>query len=454
MDYHPEYFLSRILGFTWLDVQPQVSTLLVILLLICLLICFFLSGAEVALFSLNYKDMNLLKTRQHPEHRRIINLLQEPKALLTSIVITKTFFKIVIVILANFLIDQFNIDKLLPVHQLSWLLELLVKIIIITIVLVLFAEVLPKAWAAQNNIRFAYSSAWLVDGVHSVLKGLSTSIANYTDRVERKVGAKNYSQYSLEELDHAIDNIDLDTEAENSEEEKNILKGIVKFGRITVKQIMRSRLDVTGVNYDLNFIELKQKAEELHYSRLPVYRDNLDEIAGMIHTKDMLPYLDEDANFDWHSIMRPPYFVHENKLIDDLLKEFQTKRIHFAIVVDEFGGTSGIVTMEDILEEIIGDIRDEFDDEESPNKKIDDNNYIFDGKTMVHDICKAMEVPLNTFDTVKGGSDSLAGLVLELAGEFPKQDDVVTAGDFEFRILELERSRIVKVKVTIKTQNA
>jgi CBS domain containing-hemolysin-like protein len=184
-----------------------------------------------------------------------------------------------------------------------------------------------------------------------------------------------------------------------------------------------------------------------------VYKNNLDEVVGMIHTKDLIPYLEHPNDFDWRKLIRTPYFVHENKLIDDLLKEFQAKRIHFAVVVDEFGGTSGIVTMEDILEEIIGDIRDEFDDEESPNKKIDENNYIFEGRTMIHDICKAMDLPLNTFDGVKGDSDSLAGLVLELAGEFPKENDVIGSGDFDFTIAELDRSRIAKVKVTIKQRS-
>jgi gliding motility-associated protein GldE len=453
LDYLSDHILSNLFGLTLLQVQSQASIFLIVPLFFCLLICFFLSGAEVALFSLNYKDMNMLKTRPHPEHKRIIGLLEEPKPLLVSIIITKTFFKIVVVILANSLIDRLYIDRLFPVHQLSWMLELVVKIIIITMLLMLFGEVLPKAWATQNNIRFAYASAWMVEIVHKAMKGISTSIAGYTDKIEKKLGTNQYKQFSLEELDHAIDNIELRGEADNSEEEKNILKGIVKFGRITVKQIMRSRLDVAGIDYNISFTALKAKIEELNYSRLPVYKNNLDEVVGMIHTKDIIPYLQQSDEFNWHTLMRTPYFVHENKLIDDLLKEFQSKHIHFAVVVDEFGGTSGIVTLEDVLEEIIGDIRDEFDDEESPNKKIDDNNYIFDGKTMLHDICKAMDLPLNTFDAVKGDSDSLAGLVLELAGEFPQLNEVVSSGDFDFTILEIDRSRIAKVKVTIKQRS-
>lgn len=212
---------------------------------------------------------------------------------------------------------------------------------------------------------------------------------------------------------------------------------------------MRTRLDVCGIEHALSFGELRKKIDELHYSRLPIYKVSLDDIVGMIHSKDLLPYLHEPDDFDWSVLIRPPYFVHEQKYIKDLLKEFQHKRIHFAVVVDEFGGTSGIVTLEDILEEIIGDIKDEFDDEESGNKKLDDNTYIFEGGTMVNDVCKAMGLPFDTFNSFKGESDSLAGLVLEVAGEIPKAEDSVRAGNFEFTVVEVDRNRIKKVKVSM-----
>ena len=229
------------------------------------------------------------------------------------------------------------------------------------------------------------------------------------------------------------------------------MKGIVKFGNISVKQIMRSRLDVCGVDYQSHFGEVIKRVEELHYSRLPVmYKNSLDEVAGIINTKDLIPFLHEGDDFDWHKLMRQPYFVPEAKLIEDLLKEFQQQRIHFAVVVDEFGGTSGIVTMEDILEEVIGDIKDEFDDEESGNRKLDDHNYIFEGKTMIHDMCKTMKMPMDTFDDVRGESESLAGLVLELAGEFPAVNATVNAGDFDFTVLQADNNRILQVKVTIQ----
>ncbi|MFL5809815.1 MAG: transporter associated domain-containing protein, partial [Flavisolibacter sp.] len=235
---------------------------------------------------------------------------------------------------------------------------------------------------------------------------------------------------------------------QTSIEEKNILKGIVKFSNTSVKQIMRFRLDVNGVDYNMHLSELIRKVEDLHYSRLPVYKNSLDDIVGILNTRDLLPYLKE-TDIDWHSLIRPTLFVPEQKAIKDLLKEFQTRRIHFAIVVDEFGGTSGIVTMEDILEEIIGDIKDEFDEEENAVRKIDDRTYVADAKIMLYDLCRAMRLPIDTFDAVKGESDSLAGLVLEIAGEFPSINETVSSGDFDFTVLESERNRIKSVKIFI-----
>ena len=260
------------------------------------------------------------------------------------------------------------------------------------------------------------------------------------------MGANRSEALSIRELDEAID---IKTDEEASPAEKSIMKGIVKFGNISVKQIMRSRLDVSGIEYDTSFGDLNRKIEELHYSRLPVYKGSLDEITGIINTKDLIAFLNEEESFDWHPLMRQPYFVPESKLIEDLLKEFQSRHIHFAIVVDEFGGTSGIVTMEDILEEVIGEIRDEFDEEESGNRKVDDTTYIFEGKTMIHDICKMMQLPMDTFDKVKGESESIGGLVLEVAGEFPKVSAEVSAGDFVFTVMEVENNRVKLVKVTM-----
>jgi len=264
------------------------------------------------------------------------------------------------------------------------------------------------------------------------------------DNISEHSGVNEMQTKSMRELDEAIE-INND---ETTNEEKNILKGIVKFGNISVKQIMRFRLEVNGVEYNSSLREVLKKVEELHYSRLPVYKKTLDEIAGILNTKDLLPYIKE-PEFDWHTLIRPTHFVPESKLLKDLLKEFQARRVHFAVVVDEFGGTSGIVTMEDILEEIIGDIRDEFDEDESSVKKIDGNTYVIDAKILLHDMCRAMDLSVETFDKIRGESDSLGGLVLEIAGEFPPVNSVIEAGDFRFTVLESNKNRINTVKVTI-----
>ena len=419
--------------------NTQGITLLVVLILFLLLISFFVSGAEVAFFSLSYKDVNMLKTKHDAGWKRIVSLLEDPKTLLASLLIASTLINIAIIILSNFLIDE-----MLDLKVSVWI--ALIKIIIISFFLVLFGKVLPKVWASQNNLRFAYNASYIVEIIHYLFRRISVWMVNMSDSIENFLG-KKASSYSLEELDSAID-ITASTDA--SEKEKSILKGIVKFGNIPVKQVMTTRLDVCGINMKLSFRDLIEKVSELHYSRLPVFKENLDEVTGIIHTKDIIPHLNDSNDFNWHQLMRQPYFVHEQKLIEDLLKEFQTKRIHFAVVVDEFGGTSGIVSLEDILEEITGDIKDEFDDEESGDSKIDDYTYIFEGRTMINDVCKMMDLPVDTFERVRGDSDSLAGLILEIAGHFPAVNDTVTSGDFDFTILELDRNRIKKVKIAVK----
>jgi len=428
----------------FLIANPQSAVFLVVLLIILLLLSFITAGAEIALFTLQARDVNMLKTKQHAAARRIITLLDERKAVYTSLLIAGSFFNIGIIILSNFLLTpilQFGIvDIIVPVNV-----DIFIKIIAIGFVLVLIGKILPKIWATQNNLRFAYSTSAVVEGLHLLLRRISLSMVSIADNITGKSGAQERQSASLRELDEAIDV----NSNETSLEEKNILKGIVKFGNISVKQIMRFRLDVNGTDYSTSFFDLIKKVEELHYSRLPVYRSNLDDIVGVVNTKDLLPYLDQH-DFDWHTIIRPPFFVPESKLIKDLLAEFQAKRIHFAIVVDEFGGTSGIVTMEDILEEIIGDIRDEFDEEETSVRKIDNHTYSVDAKIMLYDMCRAMRLPLDTFDKVRGESDSLGGLVLEIAGKFPTANETIKTGDFQFTIIEIAKNKINTVKVTIR----
>jgi len=433
--------LTYILG----AINLQGTTFLGVLLLVLLFLNFTISGAEVALFSLGQKDVNMLKTKQHDSAKRIVNLLDEPKEVYASLLIAGTFINICIIILSNFFISQF-----ISFSKVGFVVEILSKVLVIAFVLVFFGKILPKVWATQNNLRFAYGSSYIVEPLHMLLRRISKWIVSLADGIGKRAGTNRTEAMSIQELDEAID---IKSDEEATQEEKNIMKGIVKFGNITVRQIMRSRLDVSGIEFNSSFGDLIKRVEELHYSRLPVYKSSLDEVIGIINTKDLIPILDEAENYNWHSLMRPPYFVPESKLIEDLLRDFQQKRIHFAVVVDEFGGTSGIVTMEDILEEVIGDIKDEFDEEENVSYKVDDNNYIFEGKIMIHEMCRIMKLPMNTFDDVKGDNESLAGLVLELAGEFPTVDWVLPCGDFEFAIMQAENNRIQLVKVTIKTKS-
>ncbi|HEU4902094.1 MAG TPA: gliding motility-associated protein GldE [Flavisolibacter sp.] len=420
----------------------QGTLLLIVLLLVLVFLSFLVSGAEVALFSLHHKDVNMLKTKQHEAARRITSLLDNRKEVYTSLLIAGGLFNISIIFLSYLLLSPLRMATIHTFIDIN--LELLVKIIIIAFILVFFCKVLPKLWASQNTLRFAYTSSALVEGLHLLLGGLSARMVGIADSINKTSGASESDTVSMRELDDAIDI----TNVETSVEEKNILKGVIKFGNITVRQIMRSRLDVNGLDYNLPFNEVVRRVEEWHYSRLPVYKQSLDEIVGIINTKDLLPYLDQ-ADFHWQGVIRPPMFVPETKLISDLLRVFKTKRIHFAIVVDEFGGTSGIVTMEDILEEIIGDIRDEFDEEENTIRKVDEQTYVADAKMMLPDLCRAMRLPIDTFDSVKGESESLGGLILELAGEFPQANETITSGDFEFTVLETEKNRIKSVKIFI-----
>ncbi len=421
-----------------LVINPQATTILAIVILFLLILSFVVSGSEVAFFSLTYKDINILKTKQDASWKRIVSLLEDPNSLLASMLIANSIINIAIIILANFLIDEMVLLK-----QNFWLFEFIIKVILVGFVMILFGEVMPKIWATQNNLQFAYYTSGIIELVHLLFRRVSTWAVSRSEGLEKFFGRKQKGEQLRYQIDQSVKN-------ESSEEEKNILNGIAKFGSITVRQVMRARPDVSGIPYDLNFLQLKQKVEELHYSRLPVYKSSLDELAGLINSKDLIPWLNEPDNFDWHTLLRPPYFVHEHKLIEDLLQEFQQKRVHFAVVVDEFGGTSGIVTLEDIMEEVIGDIRDEFDEEESVNRRQEDGSFIFEGRTMLHDVCKAMNISVDTFDKIKGDSDSLAGLILEISGDIPRINDVIPCGNFQFTVLDADNSRIKRVKVTIQ----
>ena len=382
----------------------------------------------------------MLKTRQQPSYKRIVSLLENPKALMASLLIASSFVNIAIILISNLLLDQW-IDAL----GFHFIINLLIKVVAITGVLVLFCQVLPKVWASHHKIWFASTSSLIVEIFNSILYKISLRLVTFNASVEKIFHSGNNPKDDSQ-LDDAID---LLPDNKASSEEKQILKGIRKFSNTTVKQTMRPRLDVSGIEASVSSSTLLSKVKEYSYSRLPVYKNNLDEIVGIIHTKDLLPHVNEQE-LDWQALMRPVFYVHEQKLIEDLLQDFRNKRIHMAVVVDEFGGTSGIITLEDIMEEIIGDIQDEFDDEQSGNKKIDDFNYVFEGKTMINDLCRILNIPTHTFDLLRGESDSLAGLILEIAGEFPNVNQQFETNNYIFTVLEINKNRIAKVKLTLK----
>jgi len=405
-----------------------------------LLMLFMNSGAEIAFFSLSFRDVKNLRTRQYPAAQRILSLVQEPRLLMSSLLMGNLVLRILVILLFNYLVTE----DIIP--GITGFLLFVIRLFIAIIVLILFGELLPKVWASNNYIRFAYYSSSFVWLNFILFKRPGKWMAGITQRIEKALG-KDDIHARIDQIDQAIS---MEADDVTSEEEKNILKGIAQFGNVTVRKAMRSRLDVQGIDESANFAELKKKVEEQQYSRFPVFKDSLDSIVGMLHAKDLIPHLDEQDEFNWRTIIRPAFFIHEQMLVEDLLKEFQSKRIHFAIVVDEFGGTDGIITMEDILEEIVGEIRDEYDDEDPINIRIDDFNYIFEGKMMINHALKIMRLPAKEFDQIRGDSETVAGLVLEVAGEIPKMNQEFKINGFTFTVLEVSQNRIQKIKITIE----
>lgn len=423
---------------SFLAITTAVSTVFIFTLVLLFFISFLLSGAQVAYFSLTLKDINILKTRTQPAYRRIVDLLQAPKNLYTSIIIANTVVNIAIILIFNMLLDEWVAQLLLPAS-----LIVVIKILIITLAIVVFAEILPKVWASHHKIWFASTSSMVVEFTGLLFNKISRQVVTINKGIEATFAGRARNDRSNNPSD-----LDLLDEEDASKEEKQILRGILKFGNTTVKQTMRTRLDVVGLEITSDYTQVLSRVSSLIYSRIPVYNGNLDEIAGILHTKDLLPHLREPASFDWQSLLRPVYYVHEQKLIEELLQDFRNKRIHMAVVVDEFGGTSGIITLEDVIEEIVGEIQDEFDDEENPNYQLDTNTFVFEGKTMIDEASKIMHVPASIFDSLRGDSDSLAGLVLEIAGEFPQENTELIGAGFTFKPLQINKNRILKIQIT------
>jgi len=433
-------FIQLLFTLPFVSLQVPELALSVGLLLLFLVLSFFIAGYEVALFSLRKADIDWLKTKPTSSSKRILQLLDEPKAVYVSLLMGGTFLNICSILLANLLLT----DQLITWIPQATLL-LLVKVLIISIGLIFGVRILPKVWASQNNLRFAIDAAWLIGGLHQLLRQPSLRLVDLADRIGRVAGSERTDKQKLDEA------LDEETNENTTTDEKNILRGVIRFGDITVRQIMKSRLDVSGIEFNTTFEELTQQIESLHYSRLPVYRGSLDEIVGILHTKELLPYL-RSGKKDWHTLLRAPFFVPEQKPIEDLFREFQQRRVHFAVVVDEFGGTSGIVTLEDVLEEVIGEIQDEFDEEDAGRQQIDAFQFVFDGKISLTEACRFMQQPIDTFDGVKGESDTVAGLVLELAGGFPSVDESFVCGDFRFTVLQIDQNRIQQVRIHIQPE--
>lgn len=356
MDPYPTAGLTFFYRFDLLlSITPQGGTALLILLLVLLLFSFLIAGNEAALFSLQQKDLEVLRNKQHAEARRIVRLMAQPQELYVSLLLAGTFVNICIILLLHYLLKQW----LMPVALPHWALSLAI-ILFMVVTLYGVTRLLPKVWAHQQPIRFAHDFAFVAAGLYQLLQGVSRSLLQLAGQIDSATGADRDHRQRLQDFDEEIEERSGEDLSPN---EKMIMKSVVQFGNITVGQIMRRRQDISGIEYSASLSEVLRQVADLHYSRLPVYQESLDRVAGILNTKDLLPFLSSVDTFDWHRLIRTPFFVSESKPIEVLLKEFQQKRIHFAVVVNESGATSGIVTMEDIVEEVIGDIRDEFDEE-------------------------------------------------------------------------------------------
>jgi len=416
-----------------------ISMIVMLLLLFCSAL---ISGSEVAFFSLDPPDLHKLRLDGGNRNKLILKLLESPKRLLATILISNNFVNVTIVILSTFItVEVFYLDAY-PV------LAFVIQVIVVTSLILLIGEIMPKVYATQHALRFARFMSGPLQFLKGLFYPLSSILVKSTNFIDKRLARKG-SPISMSELSEAID---IATNSDSSKEEKQILKGIVKFGDTEVREIMKSRTDVTALDVGMKFRKLLDLILDSGYSRIPAYKESFDHIEGILYIKDLLPHLDEGDNFKWQSLLRPAFFVPENKKISDLLKEIQEKKVHLAIVVDEYGGTSGIVTLEDILEEIVGEISDEFDDasEEIPFTKIDEDNFIFEGKVSLNDFCKIAGLEPEVFDEVKGDSDSLAGLILELEGHIPAKEANIIYRNFTFKILASDKRRIKQIRVNIQ----
>lgn len=437
----PDAYLCQLANvFNGISVHsPTISAIIAIVLAgLLLLVSGFASASEIAFFSLSPSDLNAVDEKKHPSDEKIRKLLDDTERLLATILITNNFVNVTIIMLCNFFFMS-----VFEFH--SPIAEFLILTVILTFLLLLFGEIMPKIYSAQKTLAFCRFSAPGIWMFRSLFYPVASMLVRSTSFLNKHFARKNHN-ISVDELSHALEL----TDKAELKEENNILEGIIRFGGETAKEVMTSRLDVVDLDIRTPFKDVLQCIIENAYSRIPIYSENRDNIKGILYIKDLLPHLNK-VDFRWQSLIRPAYFVPETKMIDDLLRDFQANKIHIAIVVDEFGGTSGIVTMEDIIEEIVGEIHDEYDDEERTYAVLNDHTWVFEAKTQLTDFYKITKVDEEVFDEVAGDSDTLAGLLLELKGEFPALHEKVTYDHYEFEVLEMDNRRILKVKFTINT---
>ena len=406
--------------------------------LVFLLFCSaMISGTEIAFFSLSKTDLDLLSKEHSPAGDRVLGLLNKPKKLLATILIANNFINILIVLLFAVLGAYFF-------ENLEAGIRFLIEVVLITFLILLFGEVLPKVYATRNSIPFALFMANPVVYLNRLLSPLSYLLTGLTGVVERRLGKKD-NDFSVEKLSQALE---LTADNATTKDEKNILEGIVAFGNTETVQVMKPRIDIFAIPDDASFPEVLSKIISNGFSRNPVYHENIDEVIGVLYAKDLLPHLTK-TEFNWQALVRAPYFVPENKKLDDLLIDFQEKKNHLAIVVDEYGGTSGLVTLEDVIEEIVGDISDEFDSDDLVYSKLDANNYVFEGKTALKDFYRVLDIDPKNFELHKGEAETLAGFILEISGKFPKKFEKINFEAFVFTVEAVDRKRIKQLKVTL-----
>lgn len=418
------------------------EAILGLIVLIILLICSALfSGSEVAFFSLNPTQLDIVKDKNNDKTNEVVNdLLSDPKRLLATLLIANNVVNVAIVVLSTFLTAQY-----LSFPNYPWL-ATTVQVVLVTFLIVLFGEVMPKVYANKITLKWAQFMAVPLNILEKLLKPFVYLLVATSTIIDKRLKSKGYD-ITVDDLEHAIE-ITSDTTAPTNE--KRILKRIANFGDIDVKQIMKSRADVVSFDVQTKFSDLTEKVEKAGYSRVPIYQENFDKIVGTLHIKDLLAHFDKNDDFNWRSLLRKPYFVPESKKLNDLLDEFREKKVHLAIVIDEYGGSSGIVTLEDILEEIIGEMSDEFDDDESLYSKLDDNNFVFEAKTLINDMCRIMKVDRDEFEEVLGEADTLAGMLLELCGKIPAKNEVVKYKRFKFKIESADARRVKRIKITME----